>query len=403
MGRDLPRGIESRTYPSGKKVLQIEFQYRGVRCRETLSTLSPERVKDVRYAANLKSEIEAKIERGTFNYAEYFPESKRARLFGHATSTKTVKELTDEWLDDVRRSHPHSTVRCYEKSVRTFIDPYLSHYRVADLTPSIIREAIRHRQVTMKTLRNDLTPLRAVINLALQDAILDRNPLDSIDLSRLVSRDKKKSDYEVDPLDLNEINRFLEACREHRPEWVNYWTVAFFTGMRTGELYGLQWDDIDWEEETVAVRRTITEGKEKETKTKAGNRELVLTPMALDALRRNRSVTEMRGPWVFVNPTTGRPLIRYDVTDRCWRFVLKRAGLRYRNQYQTRHSYASNLLSGGENPLFVAQQMGHADTQMIMRTYGKWIEQGRGKRRHVFVSPFGNQGLKKKEESRWQI
>ena len=73
--------------------------------------------------------------------------------------------------------------------------------------------------------------------------------------------------------------------------------------------------------------------------------------------------------------------------------MLKTAKVRYRNPYQTRHTYASQLLSGGENPLFVAQQMGHKTTEMIMRHYGRWVEQGDQRQRHVFVSDFG-QGVK---------
>lgn len=53
--------------------------------------------------------------------------------------------------------------------------------------------------------------------------------------------------------------------------------------------------------------------------------------------------------------------------------ALKKAGIRYRNPYQTRHTYASMLLSAGENPMWVAQQMGHKDWAMIRRVYGRWI------------------------------
>lgn len=56
-----------------------------------------------------------------------------------------------------------------------------------------------------------------------------------------------------------------------------------------------------------------------------------------------------------------------------WAHALKRAEVRYRNPYQTRHTYASMMLSAGEHPMWVAQQMGHADWGMIRRIYGKWI------------------------------
>ncbi|EKD73099.1 MAG: hypothetical protein ACD_45C00462G0002 [uncultured bacterium] len=52
---------------------------------------------------------------------------------------------------------------------------------------------------------------------------------------------------------------------------------------------------------------------------------------------------------------------------------VKKAGVRYRNPYQTRHTYASMLLSAGENPLWVAKQMGHQNTEMIIKHYGRWI------------------------------
>ncbi|MEO5328090.1 MAG: hypothetical protein H7829_07575 [Magnetococcus sp. THC-1_WYH] len=56
-----------------------------------------------------------------------------------------------------------------------------------------------------------------------------------------------------------------------------------------------------------------------------------------------------------------------------WEPTLKRAGIIYRNLYQTRHTYASMLLSAGENPMWVAQQMGHKDWAMIRQRYGRWI------------------------------
>jgi len=56
-----------------------------------------------------------------------------------------------------------------------------------------------------------------------------------------------------------------------------------------------------------------------------------------------------------------------------WAGILRRAGIRYRNPYQTRHTYASMLLTAGENPMWVATQMGHADWGMIRKVYGRWI------------------------------
>ncbi len=53
--------------------------------------------------------------------------------------------------------------------------------------------------------------------------------------------------------------------------------------------------------------------------------------------------------------------------------ILKRAGIRYRNTYQNRHTYASMMLSQGENIMWVSKQLGHVDVEMVIKTYGHWI------------------------------
>jgi integrase len=121
----------------------------------------------------------------------------------------------------------------------------------------------------------------------------------------------------------------------------------------------------------------------------AGTRDVILIPSALDALKDQKQYSFVGGEFVFVRPKQRGSFVDYEHLERPWRHILKRAKVRYRNPYQTRHTYASQLLSGGENPLFVAQQMGHRTTEMIMRHYGRWVEQAEENHQHVFVSGFG--------------
>ncbi|WP_267873504.1 tyrosine-type recombinase/integrase [Ferrimonas sediminicola] len=72
-----------------------------------------------------------------------------------------------------------------------------------------------------------------------------------------------------------------------------------------------------------------------------------------------------------------------------WAAIIRKAGLRYRVPYQTRHSYASWLLSAGVDPMYVATQMGHADWGMIRTTYGKWIPQDAQQHRQQVASKLG--------------
>ena len=83
----LARGVRIRTYTSGERAVEIQFQFRGVTCKEILSSLDPDKKGDQRYAVNLKAEVENAIIRQTFRYTDYFPNSQRARLFGRKGTT----------------------------------------------------------------------------------------------------------------------------------------------------------------------------------------------------------------------------------------------------------------------------------------------------------------------------
>src|SRR5262249_53214515 len=149
---------------------------------------------------------------------------------------------------------------------------------------------------------------------------------------------------------------------------------AFFTGLRTGELIALEWGDIDWIKGQAYVKRSFVEGEIKPTKTKAGKREVLLLPPALEALKAQKPFTFMVGKNVFHTPFSNKPWSSpFQIRHSGWLPILRRAGVRYRNPYQTRHTYASMMLSNGENIMWVAKQMGHANIEMVIKTYGKWI------------------------------
>lgn len=385
----IERGIRIRTYASGKRALEIQFQFRGVTCKEVLSRLNPDRKGDQRYAINLKAEIENAIERQTFLYTDYFPDSKRAQLFGHAISTITIEELLEDWLKDIERTHPHSTYRCYKKSCYAHLIPEFGSIRARELTPQVIRNWIRNRTSMLKSIRNDLTPLRAVLDRALNDDVIDQNPLDKIKVNKLVSRGQTQTRYVVDPFTEDEINAVLKTALQYDPQIRNLLQFAFYTGLRTSELFGLMWGDVTWSDGVIRVQRAVVERKLKETKTKAGTRDVILIPSAMDALNDQKKYSFLEGKFVFMRPKQRGSFIDYEHLERPWKYILKRAKVHYRNPYQTRHTYASQLLSGGENPLFVAQQMGHKSTEMVMRHYGRWVEQAEKKQQHVFVASFG--------------
>ena len=153
--------------------------------------------------------------------------------------------------------------------------------------------------------------------------------------------------------------------------------VSFFTGMRPEEMRGLTWDRVDFVGRTVLIDRVITDaslGKFEPPKTQHSYRTVDLVGPAFDALVAYKQYSFLQGHLIFMNPQTGRP---YSTTNKIraqWISVLKKAGVRYRVPYQTRHTYASTSLAVGEDLAYIAKQMGHSDISVTLKYYARFIQ-----------------------------
>lgn len=380
------RGVRCRKYASGRQAIQIAFAFRGVECREVLRGLSwPE---DIDQANALKATIDREIGLGTFDYAHHFPDSKRAAIFGHGASSTTVRDLATEFLEDVEHGLESSTARKYRASVETWILPQFGRLPISQLTTPVIVDRVKalgRRGLALKTIRNHMTVLRGILALAMRKGLIDSNPALGIRPSDVVPRrEARKSGYRVDPFTVAEIDAIVDAAAAMDPLWGNYFEFALFTGLRTGEMYTLAWLDVDLPGGTVTVARSFDPTSPpdyiKLPKTDAGIRRVQLLERAEAALRRQRAETQAAGHgWVWV-PSTRRPFTSYASSDGPWHRILKAAGVRYRNQYQTRHTCASQMLTQGEDPWWLARQMGHKTIEEIIKVYGKWIDQAEGPR-----------------------
>lgn len=374
--------MEVRRYRSGRTAIRIDFTFKGVRCRETLPIEAT--AANLKYAQNLRAEIQARIARGQFVYTDYFPDSPRARIFGHQVCKQTVREALEEWLADAEKTKTYSTWKSYRTSARSWLIPHLGDLRLTDLEPRHIRDLIRAMPGKQKTVNNVLLPLRGILKRAKNDDVIRDNPMDRVEAAELLSPVQKRSEYEVDPFSAEEITALLEACHRLFGENArNLLQFHAYTGVRTGELFGLEWEQLSVDQ--VRIDRAVVHAKPALTKTSAGRRDIPLTPMAAEAIRRQKAITGLQGGRVFY--AMGKEFWPYDY----WRHYsdpFKRAcqlaGVRYRNPYQMRHTFASQMLSGGEHPLRVSTWLGHEDATMVLKVYGKWIEQAR-----EFISNWG--------------
>ncbi|MCL6484591.1 MAG: tyrosine-type recombinase/integrase, partial [Janthinobacterium lividum] len=127
----------------------------------------------------------------------------------------------------------------------------------------------------------------------------------------------------------------------------------------------------------ISVAGAFVDGEMKDrAKTLSGLRTIDMRFGALTALQAQHALTGTGASTVFLHSRTGKPWQGDKPVYNRWKRIIKVSGVRFRNPYQMRHTFASNLLMLGAPPLYVATQMGHADTTMIVRTYGKWIAAG---------------------------
>ncbi|WP_161539951.1 Arm DNA-binding domain-containing protein [Glaciimonas sp. PCH181] len=365
------RGIELRKGTESESI-RIRFMYKGMECRESLKLAHTKQ--NINYAIRLRGEILNAIERGNFNYAEYFPDSTTASKFGPAPVKETIGELLREQLDIAKKTLSASTHRGYKQVCDSHLFDQWDKTLLRDLTAPAIRAWIAGLDCKIKTVRNILTPLRNALEQAVNDDLIEFNPLERVKLSKIMPREARKTDFEVDPFDMKEISAILAACVGQER---NVWQHAFATGMRTSEFIALEWQSIDWVSSKISVDRVKTQGITKtDAKTAAGNRKIDMLRGAYDALVAQKEFTQLKGGLVFEDPRYNEGWADDHALAKRWRRILTKAGVRYRNPYQTRHTFASTLLSAGANPLYVAKMMGHRDTEMITRNYGRWIEQG---------------------------
>lgn len=339
--------------------IQIDFRYKGVRCRERIS-LAPTPA-NLKYAQRLKATIEHEIATNTFDYARHFPESPRAQVLYTRTSVRSALftycdslagQLEPETVDEYRR---------YAEIVATGIG---RDKALAGITRAEIRQWVSALRLSKKRIDNLLIPLRGTLKQALEDEQIKTNPLEGFRVRR-ISAPKET----IDPFTPEEIRK-LGAV-----ELGELWQFWAWTGLRSGELIGLQWGAVSSGFEQAHIRQSVRVGREKQPKTRMGTRTVALLPAAQDALRVAAGQSQRVHPSdpVWRNPNTGERWHEDRALARAFRSACRAADVRYRYPYQLRHTFATWALSSGENPKWAATQMGHKDMITFYRVYAKWM------------------------------
>ncbi|PKG40675.1 site-specific integrase [Psychromonas sp. Urea-02u-13] len=361
--------------------LVADFRYMNQRCREQ-TQLNDTSVNRKRLMRLLKT-IEAEILLGNFQYAKYFPNSNKVQKFEELNQRKqtashhfssadspTVKEFSEIWFREKaiewRKSHKQSI----EGILDSHILPAFGKMKISAIKKQDIltfRAALAKVQTrTKKTLsasriNHIMTPLRMLLNEA-ADRYEFTTPWKNI-------KALKVPRTEVNPFSLDEVERLIKTAPEgFKP----YYIVRFFTGLRTGEIDGLHWDKVDLDKKQIYIDQSLVKGEMTDAKTDGSNRVIKLTDRVVSALKVQMQVTKSKSEFVFCK-ADGKQFNYQTISRVIWEPMLQRLNLKYRNPYQTRHTFATLLLAAGESPEWIAQQMGHSTTTMLFRVYSRYV------------------------------
>lgn len=360
-----------------KQVYQIAFSFQGVECREVIDL--PHSKSNETYCTRLRAEVLGKIARGTFDYAEHFPESPRVEKFGgERRKLRTLADAFASYKVVAERTLEYSTWRVYRQDIDNILIPRFGAIAVDALTRADVRQFVAEQPMSLKRLQNLLMPLRNVLAQAADDGLIETSPMLGLNIKRLVTPAQRDTDYQPRPYTVTELLAVLEKLADTERWTCQLWA---FTGLRTGELAGLRWRNVDMAAGTLRVIDVTTAGMDKaRPKTASGIRTIPLLPAAQQAIEALHAITGHTAPdgRVSVNPRGRRADPYWDPNklERVWKNAHAGTGVDPRNPYQLRHTFASQLLSQGENPAHIANLLGHATTEMVIRNYGRWIEQG---------------------------
>ena len=374
----LNAGKNGRVYSRGGK-LWVDFHYLGERVRE------PSGLKDTSSNRSIVRKqldlVVAEIQNGVFEFSERFPHSKKKEYFTMLEGKTVIKnpedvlfgEYVKKWWEDMKLGMSFSQIKDYTTILKTHHLPYFAKMPFSEICSKVGMKKFvarlkskknRYGQpLSAKRIQNVMIPLRIIV----RDAIDEHGWSDLIDPFTGLKLPKVRK-FRVCPFNFEEWQIVMDLML---PWYRPYFEFAVQTGLRPSEQVALKWGAIDDEFIHIELSRVYNREKS-DLKTEESRRRIQIRPGIKECLKQQRELSQhLDRPYVFVN-MEGRPILR-DKLREVWARVLKKTDLIYRRMYETRHTFASWALAAGETPEWVARTLGHVDTSMVYKTYGRYI------------------------------
>lgn len=294
---------------------------------------------------------------------------REIKLHGELQTIKTndgrgplFGEVVEKWVKVTTKRIRLSTMIDYKSAMNTYLLPRFGNTPIADITNLDIEDMISEMECSAKRANNVLVPLRAVYKLAKKNKFVSENIMLEIDNQKI-----KKA--KINPLSTDQVRLFLEHVN---PFYEPFFIVAFFTGMRGGEMAALKWENVHLDTRKIDIVETRVYGEEGPPKTEGSYRTIDILPMVHKGLLEQAQKTRLRSKYVFLN-LDGKPVDVETLRKTAWTAALKVSKIDYRPMIQTRHTFATLMITSGENIGWVQKMLGHASLKMIVEKYYAFI------------------------------
>ncbi len=293
----------------------------------------------------------------------------------------TLKEYAERWLAQIKDAVKPSTHECYRSNLENYIIPELGSRKLDELNKGAIKDFIskirkrktrRGKEFSRDSIRLMIASLRAVLGEAIDDGFIALNPV------RRVQKFFKKAPVmrsEIEPFTLEQMHQIESGFLKQFPEYYKFVLTLNRTGARIGEVIALEDGDVDFQSGFISINKNLPvgiRGEEAETpKTESSNRDIQMSPQLVKALKNHMEKRGESARFLFTNSADGP--VDYSNFAKKWRKVQEGLGITPRSPHNTRHTFATLMISRGENIAFVSKILGHSSIKVTVDTYFKWI------------------------------
>lgn len=298
----------------------------------------------------------------------------------------TLDEYAKRWLAGLAAEgtlKPRS-IASYAHLYKLHVAPTLGARALRDLRRTDIKTLLNAKRMQIghnraaRLSRNTVRLIRATLSAMLAEA-LDDNLIEENPATQPKRRKGKSAEVVLHPFDADELGKLLETAREIDPEYYPLFLTLASTGMRPGEAFALEWQDIDFTKRKISIERGLSAGEVGSTKTGEARTVDMSQELAavLSALYRERQAQTLKHGWgevpdlVFITAQRGY----LDISRVRKRFarVMKKAAIGGHRLYDLRHTFASLHLAANHPLTYVSAQLGHANAVTTLRYYARWL------------------------------